>query len=99
MAKTYDWSVWEKFGWDNNSHTIPKVRAEQVQIMRVVLTKIVLGHLQRTGGVEGAKKKRALKRFRQNVHNGAPVIRLVQDGMRLGVPYESMSAVATLLIS
>ena len=96
----YDWSVWEKFNsWDYNRNIPLPANANQVKIIIVVLTKIVLDHLRRTGGVRGTKQKRALKRFRQNAHAGGPVIRLVQDGMRLGVPYETMAAVATLLTS
>lgn len=104
LQGVHDFKVWEQFSY--NRHVEPdgtvwhgrKATPDQIKIIKTVIVKVTLDQIQRTGAA-GTKRKRALKRLRAlaEENDNSTVIQMVQEAVRLGVPYDNLSGIATLL--
>jgi hypothetical protein len=94
----YNWSVWEKFSDYSKNPATP----EQTQAVKIVLVKMVQDQIQKYGAT-GTKRKRALRAFRECISPSTAsnypgnIREAVQAAIKLGVPYEHMTSIATLL--
>jgi hypothetical protein len=80
----YNWSVWEKFSDYSKNPATP----EQTQAVKIVLVKMVQDQIQK---YRECISPRTASNYPGNIREA------VQAAIKLGVPYEHMTSIATLL--